>query len=72
MRPSDSPDEPDHRRVHVEAQQPRLRVWKRFQESAGYHAKHLFIQLMQREPLTEQAAGRESLANGLEMFECVK
>ena len=53
-------------------QQPGLPIRKNLQERADDNAQDVFVELMQREPLAEQAAGRESLSDRAKMFERVK
>src|SRR5437870_3300 len=66
------PDQSQHRRVHIEAQEPRLGVGKNIQKRANDGAERVFAELMERKPLAEKSTRRESLPDGAKVFQGVK
>src|SRR5436853_6696382 len=61
-------DQPNHRHIDVEAQQPCLRVWEHGQKCMDDYRQVSTTQLMQREPLAKNAVRIEPRTNGGKMF----
>src|SRR5262245_11876973 len=67
-----SSDESEHGDIHVEVKEKRVRVREDILKGSDDDAQRGLVELMKREPLAEQAAGREPLADGVEVFARVK